>query len=182
MDRRDFLQGGCCGCAALTLLPAAATGADAPNDAAERLQRQLDAVQARAAWLAEAMDETLDEAASTRLLERVGRRCAREYAGSLIEKHRGDVDGLLKELEERWTERPEFDRQRGLIRIGSKHAGACACPLVKRPLFTARSLCNCSAAFFSEIFSEVTGRPAASRVESSVLRGGGRCRYAIQLS
>lgn len=183
MDRKEFLRSSCglCGCAALALLPAAAVGADQQNEMAEQQRRRLDAIFNRVAWLTEAMDKTLDEPTRARLLESVGRRCAQESASGLIAKHRGNIEGLCRELESLWVERAEYDPERGVIHHTSRKRDACGCPLVKRPPFASESLCHCTRGFQKEMYGQVSGRPVEVRIEGSVLRGGDRCRFTVQL-
>jgi predicted hydrocarbon binding protein len=177
MDRKEFLRASCglCGCMGVGLLAA-------PASAAEPDEERLGAMFTRFAWFIEAVGQTLDPAAQARLLETVGRRCAQEYAGRLIEKHRGNLDSLLAEIQTHWVERAQYDRESGIIRVVDKKRTACACPLVKQPPFSGDTLCHCSRGFQKEFYGQVTGRPVEVTVERALLRGDDHCEFSVRLS
>jgi predicted hydrocarbon binding protein len=175
MDRKQFLRASCglCGCMGAGLLAA-------PNAAGETEQKQLGAMFSRFAWFIEAVGQTLDPATQARLLESVGRRCAQEYAGPLIAKHRGNLEALLAEAQTIWMERAEYDRERGILRVIDKKRAACACPLVKQPPFSGDTLCQCSRGFQKELYGQVAGRPVEVTVDRSLLRGDDHCEFTVR--
>jgi predicted hydrocarbon binding protein len=177
MDRKEFLHASCglCGCMGLGLLAAPVSAGDAE-------QEQLGAMFRRFAWFMEAVSQTLDPATQARLLESVGRRCTQEYAGRLIEKHRGNLEALLAEIQTHWVERAEYDRERGVIRIVDKKRQGCACPLVRQPPFAGDTLCRCSCGFQKEFYGQITGRAVEVTVDRALLRGDDHCEFTVRLS
>jgi predicted hydrocarbon binding protein len=135
---------------------------------------------ARFAWFMEAVGQTLDPATQARLLEAVGRRCARESAGGIIAKHRGNLEGMLRDARKLWIERTDYDAERGLLRVADKKRSSCACPLVRQPPFAGDTLCNCSRGFQKELYSEITGRPVEVTVDRAVLRGDDHCEFTVR--
>lgn len=176
MNRKEFLRTSCglCGCMGVGVLPALAS-ADAAG------QEGLGGMFNRFAWFMEAVGETLDPATQARLLERVGRRCAQEYAGGIIAKHRGNLEGFLADARKLWLERADHDAQAGMLRVVDKKSAACGCPLVKQPPFSGDTLCNCSRGFQKELYSQVTGRPVEVEVDRAILRGDDHCEFSVRL-
>jgi hypothetical protein len=183
MDRKEFLRSGCglCGCAALVLITPAKAAAAEEKQTAEQLQERLNAMSPRVAWLIEEMDSALDEPTRTRILKAVGRRCARQSVGELIEKYRGNLDGLIAELEKSWGGSFKYDRDQGTLRWASRESATCPCPLVGTAAVKP-ALCNCSAGFVEELYGAVSGRKAEARIEGSILRGDGRCTFSVRLA
>jgi predicted hydrocarbon binding protein len=175
MNRKEFLRASCglCGCMGVALAAGPASATDAE-------QEQLGAVLRRFAWFIEAVGQTLEPASQARLLEGVGRRCAQEYAGPLISKHRGNLDGLLADALKLWAERVDFDRQGGTIRVIDKERAACGCPLVKQPPLTGDTLCQCSRGFQKELYGQVAGRPVEVTVDRALLRGDDHCEFTVR--
>ena len=177
MNRKDFLRAsyGLCGCMGVVTLP------PAPASAETAEKEQLGRMFSRFAWFMEAVGQTLDPTTQARLLERVGRRCAQEYAGGIIAKHRGNLEGLLADARKLWLEKAEYDQKAGTLRVADKKLPACACPLVKQPPFSGDTLCNCSRGFQKELYSQVTGRPVEVTVDRALLRGDDHCEFTIRL-
>jgi len=177
MNRKDFLRASCglCGCMGVVTLP------PAPASAETAEKEQLGRMFSRFAWFMEAVGQTLDPTTQARLLERVGRRCAQEYAGGIIAKHRGNLEGLLADARKLWLEKAEYDQKAGTLRVADKKLPACACPLVKQPPFSGDTLCNCSRGFQKELYSQVTGRPVEVTVDRALLRGDDHCEFTIRL-
>ena len=68
---------------------------------------------------------------------------------------------------------------KGTIRIVDK-SPTCTCPLV-RPNLTPQSFCDCTLGWQKEVYSAVAGRPVEATVEESILRGGKKCVFRIQI-
>jgi hypothetical protein len=60
---------------------------------------------------------------------------------------------------------------------------ACLCPLVEsKPAGLSPTYCLCSVGYIEEIFGRKFGQPVKVGLVSSVLRGGKRCAFTIQLA
>ena len=188
MKRNEFFKtcgAGICGCGVLGLLaPLAARAADQETAAStaaaavdpELLKQQLEGARERFARLLSVMDEQLDDATRGKVLQGLGRECAKDY-GPFFNKYRGDLQGFLDKIKTAWVERTEYDEKTGILRVVGKPA-PCACPLVKAGR-TAAEFCECSRGWTQAAFSTVLGRPVAVEIEESVLRGGSRCSFRV---
>ncbi len=188
MKRNDFLKtcgAGLCGCGVMGLLAPLSARAEsgegqtsaAPADDSP-LKRQLDGAQERFAELVSIMGENLDGATRDKILERLGRECARDYS-AFFQKYRGDLQGFLAKIKTAWLESAEYDEKTGILRVIGK-PNPCACPLVKTGR-TPAEFCNCTLGWQQAAFSAVTGKPVTAEIEETVLRGGSRCSFRIVL-
>lgn len=169
MTRNDFLKhcgAGICCCA---IAPAAA---DAQSGS------KLDAAQLRFAKLIEILGRELDPALRKRVLESLGRACAREYSG-LIDKYKNNLQGFLDTGRKQWMETAEYDEKAGTLRVVDKSRN-CTCPLVAKSL-TPGDFCECTLGWQREAYAAITGRPVEAELEESVLRGGARCVFRIRI-
>lgn len=185
MKRNDFFKtcgAGICGCGLLGLLaPLAARGEDtapaaaAPEDL-ELLKQQLEGARERFARMMSVMDEQLDDATRGKVLQGLGRECAKDY-GAFFNKYRGDLPGFLAKVKTAWVEQAEYDEKTGVLRVVGKPA-PCACPLVKAGR-TPAEFCDCSRGWTEAAYSTVLGKPVTVEIEESVLRGGTRCSFRV---
>jgi hypothetical protein len=186
MKRNEFMKtcaAGVCGCGLLGFLaPLSAQSengegqtATAPTDNSQ-LKRELDGSRERFAKLVSIMGENLDGATRDKILARLGRECAKDYA-ALFQKYRGDLPGFLARIKAAWVERTEYDEKTGILRVIGKPS-PCACPLVKVGR-TPADFCNCTLGWQQEAFSTVIGKPVTAEIEETVLRGGKRCSFRI---
>ncbi|HWR36227.1 MAG TPA: hypothetical protein VN622_10195 [Clostridia bacterium] len=185
MNRSEFMKCctlGMCSCVATLAFSAPqAAVAQANNPEADRLKSQLEAVRIRYAKLVSVLDESLDEPTRKKILESLGRECAKQFGSETFEKYRGDIKGFLKSIQEpgKWVEKAEFDEAAGSIRIIDK-AQKCSCPLVEKGL-TPSSQCDCTLGWQKETYSAILGKPVEAEVEESILRGGQRCVFRIKV-
>jgi hypothetical protein len=77
------------------------------------------------------------------------------------------------------VEKAEYDDAKGTIRIVDK-SPTCTCPLVRQNL-TPPSFCDCTLGWQKEAYSAVVGRPVEATLEESILRGGKKCVFRIQI-
>jgi len=181
MNRNEFMKcctAGLCSCAAAALLPAPTAQADSGNPELDRLRWQVEFTQKRFARLIELLNEHVDEATRKQIFETLGRDHGREYR-FLTDKYQGKVQGFLDDIGKQWVEKTEYDAAKGTIRIVDK-SPTCTCPLVKMDL-TPPSFCDCTLGWQKEVYSAVAGRPVEASVEESLLRGGNRCVFRIQI-
>lgn len=163
---------------AVAFLPQQTAQAEPANAEIEGLKWRLDFVQKRFARLVEILNENVDEAVRTRIWESLGRDHAREYR-SLTDKYKGNLEAFLDDIRGQWVEKADYDAAKGTIRIVDK-SPTCTCPLVRQYL-TPQSFCDCTLGWQKEAYSAVVGRPVEATVEESILRGGKRCVFRMQI-
>ncbi len=94
---------------------------------------------------------------------------------------RGDLPSFLAFLRSEWGWIVEHDTVSGVV-LANENKDRCVCPLVPDDHGDALgALCSCSEGFARRMFSTVTGGPVRAEVVESILRGGARCRYRIEL-
>jgi predicted ArsR family transcriptional regulator len=114
-----------------------------------------------------------------KILENLGRACAKEHAAS-FEKFKGDPESFLGDLKKNWAERTEYDKKTKTMKVIGKKQESCFCPFVDKSM-TPKDFCNCSIGFNKESFETVLGQPVDVIIEESILRGGERCSFVINL-
>ncbi len=187
MERKDFFKNICkyglCSCAAYTVFSREAISAstDDQDQELKNLQWKLDFINKRFAKLLEIFDTSLNKRKKAEILEKLGRECAKEFKADAI-KHKGDVEGYLDEIEKKYVERAEYDKEKGIIRIFDKEREKCFCPFIDGSLADSDTLCYCSVGWQKEIYETLTGRPVDVKVTDSLLKGGKRCSFEILVS
>ncbi len=125
------------------------------------------------------LDAGVDDETKARILEGCGRNCLpralKAKARKLYEKA-GDKDAFLEQLTALW---PAVKREgRALCVVYPK----CYCGLLKGFSGTlSPSFCLCSVGYVKELFEFATGRPVRVELQSSIVRGGGECRFLVGL-
>jgi hypothetical protein len=95
---------------------------------------------------------------------------------------RGDLPALLDFLRSEWGWIVEHDAASGVIHV-NENKDHCVCPLVPaEPTDDLGALCSCSEGFAERMFAAVVGHPVRAQVVESILRGGTRCRYRLDLA
>jgi len=124
------------------------------------------------------MDARLEEGQRTVLMESCGRECARRGAVKMAEPFKGNVDGLLAELEKH---------------LGKDHAARegdhaflqydqCYCPMVAgMEEKLSGTWCQCSRGWVLEMFETAAGKPVKVELLQSILKGDPVCRFKIGL-
>ena len=97
----------------------------------------------------------------------------------LIDRYKGNIHGFLEEGRRLWMAEADYDEAKGTIRIVDK-GPSCSCPMVKVGM-TPGSFCDCTLGWQEEAYSEILGRPVKAELEESILRGGKRCVYRINI-
>lgn len=183
MKRRDFLKTagvcGFCSCAGMTLLAQEGASEDSNDSKIKALEGRLDFARRRFAMLIEILGKNLKPETRDKILEDLGRECAKEYK-AMFEEYKNDLSGFLKAVQQEWAERTEYDEENGKIRIVGRKTDACFCPLVKKGV-TPIEACSCSVGWQKEGYRMITGKEVDAKVEESVLRGGDRCSFAVEL-
>lgn len=184
MTRSEFVRccaAGTCSCVALAVTAPTTALAQSGNPELDRLKWQLEASRIRYAKLLGILDQNLDEATRKKILDNLGRECARQFRGRTFDKYKGDIQGFLKSIQapDGWVEKVEYDEQAGTIRIFDR-SPTCTCPLVKEGL-TSDEQCNCTLGWQKETYSAILGRPVEAFLEKSILRGDKGCVFRIQV-
>jgi len=174
MKRREFLTAaGALGACCCTGHPATAQQPVSDNPEVNELRGKVEFMQKRMARLIAALDEPTRK----RVLETLGRECAREF-GRLTERFKGKPREFLDEARRQWMETAEYDEKVGHIRVVDR-ASHCTCAFV-RPGVTPPDFCQCSAAWQKEAYSTVLGKPVDAEIEASILRGGEHCIFRMR--
>jgi predicted hydrocarbon binding protein len=98
-----------------------------------------------------------------------------------VDRFQGDLPGFLEHLRGQWGWIVEYDPKGGVILV-NENKSKCVCPLTAgEPGADLGVLCYCSEGFAERMFSAVTGAAAHAEVTESILRGGERCRYRIEV-
>ncbi len=99
----------------------------------------------------------------------------------LVSQYRGDVEGFVQFLSEKWQWKVAYDKEAQII-TADENKSACVCPLVQKGFGIASpTLCYCSVGFAERMFSAVAARPVKGEVTRSILRGDKSCVYTIRI-
>jgi predicted hydrocarbon binding protein len=141
----------------------------------------VDAVRVRYAKLVELIGRHVPEETQRTLFRELGRECARQFKAMTWEKFPGDLEGFLSAARgpNGWIAGVEHDREAGTLTIADRPS-SCSCPLVK-PGLTPPAQCECTLGWQEETYSKVLGRPVKASLVESLLRGGKRCAFRIDL-
>lgn len=100
---------------------------------------------------------------------------------AVVEPFCGDLPAFLDFLRSEWGWIIEYDAGAGLVEVNENKA-ECVCPLVAGNRDAdLGALCYCSEGFAERLFGAVVRGDVRAEVADSILRGGDRCRYRIQL-
>lgn len=176
MNRKDFLAaaatlGGCVCTGALLRAAEPAPASDSPE--VKPLRGQIDFMQKRLARLLRALDAPTRQ----RVLETMGRECAKEFGG-LIGKYRGQPREFLDEARRLWAQETSYDPATGEIRVVDR-AAHCTCAFVQ-PGVTPADFCACTLGWQKEAYATILGEPVDAELEESILRGDTRCAFRIR--
>jgi predicted hydrocarbon binding protein len=175
MDRKTFITSlamfGMCGCGGAVAL-AQSNEPESPD--VRDLKRRVSFMQKRMARLIAALDEPTRQ----KVLETMGRECAKEFGG-LLERFKGKPEEFLEEGRKQWMERAAYDKAAGTITVVDR-SKTCTCAFVD-PGVTPPDFCACTLGWQKEAYSMILGEPVDAELESSVLRGAGQCAFRIKL-
>ncbi|MHB8054260.1 MAG: hypothetical protein ACYDH3_03325 [Candidatus Aminicenantales bacterium] len=178
MKRDEFLKTACalgvCSCAIPALFARKSEVSNLSPDEAEDLKGKMDFVSRRMALLVAA----LDEPTRVRVLETMGRECARQFT-ALTDNYKGDPKGFLEEIKRQWASETAYDEKAGLISVVDRAKG-CSCPFVT-PGLTPPEFCHCTLGWQKEVYAAILGKPVEVELVASILRGGSHCEYRIRV-
>ena len=177
MQRKEFLTAaaatfGTCLCGGALLADTAAPAAPESAEARE-LRQKITFMRTRLARLVSALDAPTRQ----RVLETMGRECAKEFA-PLTERFRGKPQEFLEEGRRQWMKDASYDDATKTVRVVDR-SPHCTCAFVQ-PGLTPADFCACTLGWQKEAYSTILGEPVDVELESSVLRGGTCCAFLIQ--
>jgi len=175
MDRKLFLKSACglgfCSCFGAGLLSNGnllASEQKAPDWFEGFAKRRF-------ASLIDILDSDLDENSKNKVLENLGRECAKEGNAA---KFAGDLEGFFKDENRLWGSVATYDKEKGIIRSESAEMEYCGCPFVDRSKVS-KSLCQCSVGAATQAYKAVLGKEVRVECIESVLKGGKKCVFEI---
>lgn len=174
MNRKEFvasaLSFGCLCCGG-----AKAFARDSSENSPEvaDLKRKIDFMQKRMARLVRA----LDKGTRARVLETMGRECAKEF-GFLINRFKGKPEEFLQEARRQWMESATYDAERAIVHVVDRST-SCTCAFVQ-PGVTPGDFCACTLGWQKEAYSTIFGERVDAEIEGSVLRGDPKCAFKIK--
>jgi len=192
MNRKQFLKncaGGLCCCFATGGLAAAATAAETNSPATNSPGNSASAnsaetwrsrfVRRRYARLLGILSAQMDEKTLNETLLELGRYCA--TTDPKLESCRGNFDGYCEHLKHTWGDEVTYDREKGVITVTSPERTDCFCPFIGVRYNTPKVVCNCSLGWQQHTWETILGKPVKVELVESVLRGGKRCIFKIQV-
>jgi predicted hydrocarbon binding protein len=193
MDRKEFLKAGCgaglCACAGMSFLTQLACGETTAPKVEKPAQEQPAAeIQWKEQWikkvftrLLETMEKDVDEPTRQKILMSMGRECANHYGFPV--KYKGQPEKFWNEEIKNWkesAETAEYDKEKGVITFASAKRTNCTCVFADKGK-TPSYFCHCSLGWATEVFANVFKTPVKVELVESVLQGGSRCAFKIQL-
>jgi hypothetical protein len=139
---------------------------------------RLPFVKKRYAKLLEILAGKMDDATLTEILRQLGYFCAGGYP--LLQKHKGDVDGFIREFKQQTRDDITYDREKGIITVVGREQSECACPLIDKRL-TSGKACDCTLGWQQRTYETLLGKKVRVELKESVLRGGKRCVSEIRV-
>ncbi len=173
MKRKHFVQL----TSALVTLGAARGVAQEPSQEAAERERKF-----HEAWLKsllENLDAHVDQPTRVKLMEAVGRACARR-SGFLpkVQAAKGDVDKLVASLA-RTVGKDNCRREGSVVHL---RYPKCYCHIVgDGPARLPDTWCECSRGWVHEVLETATGKPVKVELTHSIKRGDADCRFVIQV-
>jgi hypothetical protein len=178
MERKEFLQAGCCALAFLGALPARALAAEA-----QPCDQQLKFIQNFLSDLMDSIDSQVDEPTKIKLLGECGRACFRrfQFKQDIAEKGKGSVEKLIEALHSSFEAWREGDTVH--VRYGAVNSNGCYCPAANyRPGKPHDIQCNCTRATHQAIWETALGRPVKVEILQTVRRGDPTCHFLVHLA
>jgi len=187
MDKRSFLKTAC-GLGLCSCVPAVfGAGHSEPaqnNPETDKLREQngrlnwrLNHARNQLARLMELLEPELDESVRKRILQELGRNCAKSLGWA--EQYKGNPEGFFKHMKDRLGEQLAFDGSGKTITIVTRERD-CDCPLVVSNRMPAY-YCDCSIGWQKQTYETILGKSVEVELRESVLRGAKRCVFVVSL-
>jgi hypothetical protein len=197
MERRKFIEsmGRCCAGTGFCLSLTGSVFADEPDKKKKvpghSCEEKMTFFDGWIKNIMRALDDSTDDLTRCRIMEANGKACARDYLKSLGQEpapvrfedwiariKKQDGDGSVK-VEGNTIYFQYLKNYQGL----DAPEAFCLCPLVEsKPAGLSATYCHCSVGYIQEIFSRKFGQPVKVDLLDSVLRGGKRCKFKIELA
>jgi predicted hydrocarbon binding protein len=184
MDRRQLIIETCgmglCACAGSALLGQACDAAEGTEDAGRELGRLRwwqDHTKSQIAKLWELLEPHLDEKTRQEVIEQLGRNCAKRLGWA--KRFKGDLEGFFRHMKESAGEDLAMDEATGIITVTSSERD-CVCGLVSSKI-TPPYFCHCSVGWQKETYETILGKKVDVQIVESVLHGGKRCVFRVQI-
>ncbi len=186
MDRKDFFKKAClygvCGCAGMSLLSATNAFAN-PNSKInddDKPDWRIGFMQDRFAKLIDIVNENVDDKTRGKIMESLGRQCAK-LGIDYLKEYVGNLDKFIEKFEKDWAESVSYNKEKGIIKSVGKQKAHCPCPFVKNSKID-KHFCDCSIGWQKESFKIVTGKEVEVERTSSILHGDKSCDFTVKLS
>jgi hypothetical protein len=180
MNRKQFLRDCACGVCGCVAARAMAPGVSSAAEGAPAEDWRLRFVRRRYAKLIEVLSNRMDEKTLNETLHDLGSYCS--TTDDTVETYRGNFDGYREHLRQTASgDAVSFDREKGLITVTSPERADCFCPLISLQAKTPKVVCNCSLGWHQRTWQTVLGRKVRVELTESVLRGGRRCTFQVQV-
>jgi len=178
MNRKEFLKDcalGLCACTAAGLLTPASTTAAETKPVEDWRLGYAKRCYAR---LLEILSVRMDEKTLNDTLRDLGGFCS--STDWKLESYRGNFDGYMERLKQSSSgDTATYDRETGVITVTSPERTDCFCPLNCSQ--TPKVVCNCSLGWQRQTWETVLQKSVTVELKESVLRGGKRCVFQIQI-
>jgi predicted ArsR family transcriptional regulator len=180
MDRTEFLRGCSGALCACILADGIVPGETCAGDAAPAEDWRLRFVRRRYARLVGILSEKVGEGTLNAILRDLGAYCS--STDPRLSQYRGDLGGYRAHIKETASgDDVAFDRERGVITVTSPERTDCFCPLISVESETPQVVCNCSLGWHQATWGTVTGKKVRVELKESVLSGGKRCTFEVQV-
>jgi hypothetical protein len=179
MNRKTFIRSCACGlCAgAAGLVPAASLSS---GDAKKPEDWRIRFVQRRYPKLLEILSRRMGDNTLKDVLRELGTCCSSFDDGS-TKKYRGDLDGFVRYIQGGVSgDKVTYDRQKGVLTMISPERTACFCPF--HGANAPELACSCSLGWQQHTWETFFQKKVTVNLKESVLRGGKRCVFEIQVS
>jgi predicted hydrocarbon binding protein len=188
MDKRAFLKTAC-GLGFCSCVPAVfGTGQSEPaqkNPETDKLREEnwrlnwrLNHARNQLARLMELLEPELDPSVRKRILQELGRNCAKSLGWA--EKYKGNPEGFFEQMKSHSGEQLAFDPTGKIITIVTRERD-CDCPLVDSSKMPP-GYCDCSIGWQKETYETILGKSVEVDLKESVLRGSKRCVFEVRIT
>ena len=180
INRTQFLKNcsfGLCSCMTAGVLTS--TGSFAAESIPTEDWR-LRFVKRRYAKLIDILSNHMNENELSDVLHDLGAYCA--TTDLKLQTYRGDVDGYCEHIKKTASgDDVTYDRKKGTIIKTSPERTDCFCPLISLQNQTPKIVCNCSLGWQQQTWETILGKKVQVELKESVLRGGKRCIFQINV-
>ena len=177
MNRKEFLKDCVCACTcAAASLRASESTAAAENKAPEDWRNSF--VKQRYGKLMAILAAEMGEDLLSEALRQQGSYCASTYP--IIQKHKGDMAGYIRELKKDADETITYDSAKGVITVSGPLRSECVCPFIDAQT-APKIVRNGSLGWHQYAYETILGKKVTSKLKESIVRGGKRCVFEARV-